>query len=205
MEKIKKQLNFWRGTIVKRIKRVKIEKPHIEDVFLAFLIIFSLTFSAFLFGIGKQIQETLQMEIKIKSDFEKKVSRMVANHPIETMIPFIVQKDKNVAAYLVAIAKKESNWGIYHPEKNGRECFNYWGYRGSYNQTDSGYSCFRNREQAVNVVGGRIRELLDQNIKTPSEMAIWKCGNTCETHDPESVAKWIEDVDLYYKKTSQLL
>ncbi len=193
--------------IKKYFKNIKFDKPKIEDVFFVFLLVFSLTFSAMLFGIGKQLQEEnrSQKASELPSQFEKDMKLMVSGHPIERMIPFIAKQDKFVAAYMIAIAKKESNWGKYHPEKNGKECFNYWGYRGTYNQTASGYSCFKNPKQAVNVVSERIQELIDQEINTPGEMVVWKCGRECSQHSPYSVNKWIEDVDLYYKKTSSLL
>jgi hypothetical protein len=105
-----------------------------------------------------------------------------------------------VAAFLVAIAKKESNWGMFSPKKNGRDCYNYWGYRGSYNQTKSGYSCFDSPKQAVKVVGNRIEELVANNIDTPQEMLLWKCGQRCSAKTSNGAAKWVRDVDLYYKK-----
>ena len=105
-----------------------------------------------------------------------------------------------MAADLVAIAKKESNWWKYSPQKDGKSCYNYWGYRGSYNQTRSGYSCFDSPKQAVDEVGGRMAELIDQEINTPQKMVVWKCGRICSAHDPYSVNKWIQDVDLYYNK-----
>ncbi len=126
--------------------------------------------------------------------------KLVAGHPIEKMLSFIYQEDKKVAAYLVAIGNKESKWGTYSPQKEGRDCYNYWGYRGSYNQTDSGYSCFDSPEQAVKEVGGRIERLLAQNIDTPSEMVVWKCGSDCSWDNPAAVNKWIADVDYYYRK-----
>jgi hypothetical protein len=104
----------------------------------------------------------------------------------------------------VAIAKKESNWGKRSPVKSGRDCYNYWGYRGGYNMTDSGYSCFDSPEQAVQEVGDRIEKLLSQQINTPSRMIVWKCGRTCAGHDPAGVAKWISDVEHYYNKLAYL-
>ena len=211
MKKIKKQFANWRKRIKKKTHKilaenVEIKTPSLEDCAFAFLIIFSLTFSALLFGIGSQIQneEFLQKSVPATTKFEKNISLMVSNHPIESMIPYIAQKDKKVAAYMVAIAKKESNWGKYSPQKNGRGCFNYWGYRGTYNQTASGYSCFKNPRQAVNVVGGRIEDLLKQNINTPSEMVVWKCGQDCSGQDAESVEKWIKDVAYYHEKVESV-
>lgn len=135
-----------------------------------------------------------------ESEEETKAREMVAGHPIEGMLEYIYKKDKKVAAYLLAIGNKESKWGTYSPKKNGRDCYNYWGYRGSYNQTDSGYSCFDSPEQAVEEVGGKIERLLAQNINTPSEMVVWKCGSSCKGHNPQDVRKWISDVDYYYSR-----
>lgn len=124
---------------------------------------------------------------------------MVKGHPMEAMISRIAQKDKTVAAFLIGIAKKESDWGTYSPKKDGRDCYNYWGYRGGYNSTDSGYSCFDSPEQAVDVVGDRLSDLIAKKIDTPARMVVWKCGSTCAGHDPVAVKKWISDVDAYYQ------
>jgi hypothetical protein len=125
---------------------------------------------------------------------------LVKAHPIVVMIPWIAEQDKEVAAYLIGIAKKESDWGKHAPQKNGRDCFNYWGYRGGYKATDSGYSCFDDPKQAVEVVGGRIKSLIFKKIKTPAQMVVWKCGQNCAGHKPADVKKWISDVSLYYDK-----
>lgn len=145
---------------------------------------------------------------KIKKDNPKKkesteaaiYTEMVNGHPIEEMISEISKQDKKVAAFLISIAKKESNWGKHSPKKNGKDCYNYWGYRGKYNATDSGYSCFDNPEQAVKVVGERIEDLIGQEINTPEKMIVWKCGRSCSWDNPASVQKWISDVGLYYYK-----
>jgi len=129
-----------------------------------------------------------------------KISELVSNHPLEKMAVWIGRKNENVASFLVAIAKKESNWGLHSPKKNGRDCFNYWGYRGTYNQTNSGYSCFDSPEQAVDVVGGRIEELISQGINTPEKMLVWKCGSSCASHNPQDVRKWVADVSMYLNK-----
>jgi hypothetical protein len=137
-----------------------------------------------------------------KSSHERKYQELIAGSPLEKMLPFIAQRDNETASFLIAIAKKESDWGKYSPKKAGRDCFNYWGYRGTYNQTDSGYSCFDSPEQAIAVVGERIRELLDKKIDTAEKMVVWKCGSTCAGHDPAGVRKWISDVALYYGKAN---
>lgn len=169
--------------------------------FFLFLLVF-LAFSVF---IVMTIRERwIKNQTVPLSQLEIKIDQMVTGHPIEAMVPFIAQKNQEVAAFLVAIAKKESNWGEHTPKKDGRECFNYWGYRGSYNPTNSGYSCFDSPEQAVAEVGGRIEELLSQKINTPREMVVWKCGSDCEAAGGQAAArKWIRDVDYYFRKINK--
>lgn len=129
------------------------------------------------------------------------IQELVKDKPMAAMVDAVAQRDLETAAYLVAIAKKESNLGKFSPKKDGRDCYNYWGFRGSYNQTDSGYSCFDSPEQAVAVVGDRIQYLaqLDKR-KTPAQMVIWKCGSSCAGFGSYDVRKWISDVDYYYDK-----
>lgn len=150
---------------------------------------------------GERFKKYEYVTVKLPTAMERKIGKMVAGQPIAEMTSYIAKKDKTVAAYLVAIAKKESNWGKFSPQKDDRDCHNYWGYRGTYNQTASGYSCFDSPEQAVNVVGGRISDLVNKNIDTPKAMALaWKCGWDCSGHDPASVTKWVSDVSYYYQK-----
>lgn len=144
-----------------------------------------------------------QKEKEIRKDAEVKNGKyydLVVSHPIEEMLPYISKCDSKTASFLIAIAKKESNWGKHAPQKANKDCYNYWGYRGTYNQTDSGYSCFDSPEQAIAVVGERIRDLIEKEIDTPEEMIIWKCGSSCAGHDPAGVRKWISDVAMYYEK-----
>ena len=135
-----------------------------------------------------------------KSNREYLYEDILAGYPMQEMTSEIAKKDKDVSAFLIAIAKKESNWGKHSPQKNGKSCYNYWGYRGSYNATDSGYSCFDNPTQAISVVGGRIEDLINQTIDTPEKMVVWKCGRSCSWGNPTAVKKWISDVSLYYHK-----
>lgn len=125
---------------------------------------------------------------------------LVHGSPMEEMVDEIAKKDKIVAAFLIGIARKESSWGEHSPKKNGKNCFNYWGYKGGQNPTASGYSCFDSPEQAVSVVGGRIGELVEKKINTPERMIVWKCGSSCAGHDPAGVKKWISDVSSYFYK-----
>jgi hypothetical protein len=186
----------------KRKEMPKKKSLTLEDTLFFILVIFSLTFGALVFGIGEKMKGEVIAVVpqKIPSTLEKNINQLVSDYPIKKMSPYIANEDKKVAAFLVAIAKKESNWGKYSPKKNGKECYNYWGYRGTYNQTASGYSCFDSPAQAVGVVGDRIEELVNQQIDTPKKMIVWKCGATCAGHGEYSVNKWIQDVDLYFNK-----
>lgn len=145
-----------------------------------------------------------QLEIKETKEEDKskkdKYLSFVKDYPIAEMVPYISQQDKTTAAFLIGIAKKESDWGKHSPSKNGRNCYNYWGYKGGYNLTSSGYSCFDSPEQAVEEVGGRITELINKDVNTPQKMLVWKCGASCAGHDPEGVRKWVSDVSLYFYK-----
>jgi hypothetical protein len=183
-------------------KILKRKLPPLEDVLFVIFFLFSITFGVLLFGIGEKIKNEKPDVIiqRVPSKLEREISQLVSDRPIQKMVPYIASQDKDVAAYLVAIAKKESDWGKYSPKKDGKECYNYWGYRGTYNQTRSGYSCFDSPRQAVRVVGERIGELIDRDINTPGEMVVWKCGWTCAEHSSYSVDKWIQDVDMYYRK-----
>lgn len=168
---------------------------------ISFIFIFFL-FGSVLFLAGEKAKnEKYEIaNIRYPSKTERNINKLISDQPIRKMIPFIAEKNKMTAAYLIAIAKKESNWGKYSPKKYGRDCYNYWGYRGTYNQTLSGYSCFDSPEQAVDVVGNRIGELVNQQIDTPREMVVWKCGASCANFDAYSVKKWIADVDFYFQK-----
>ena len=131
---------------------------------------------------------------------EEEYRRLTVGYPIEQMASAMSEEDSETAAFLLGIAKKESDWGKHTPKKNGQECYNYWGYRGKENPTESGYSCFDSPEQAVSIVGGRIKKLIDEGLDTPERMIVWKCGSSCSGHDPAGVQKWISDVKTYYNK-----
>jgi hypothetical protein len=131
--------------------------------------------------------------------FEEEVADMVKDYPIEEMLPYIFEQDRDVATYLIAIGKKESAWGKRVPVLNGGDCYNYWGYRGVRDKMGTGgHTCFDSREDAVKTVGKRIKTLLqDKKLNTPAEMVIWKCGSSCAGHKPQDVRKWISDVQMY--------
>jgi hypothetical protein len=136
----------------------------------------------------------------IETDKKKEtLNKMLGGYPMEKMIPYLAGRDEKTAAFLVAIAKKESSWGQHAPSKSGRDCYNYWGYKGSYNLA-MGYSCFDSPEHAIKVVGDKIDDLIAKKIDTPARMVVWKCGSSCAGHSPESVQSWIGTVDMYLKK-----
>ena len=130
---------------------------------------------------------------------EDKLKEIIKGYPIFEMIPYLVERDEKTAALLVAIARKESTWGVHAPSKNGQDCYNYWGYKGNYNLV-KGYSCFDSPKQAVEVVGDKIDQLIAKKIDTPEELVVWKCGSSCAGHDPESVHSWVKSVREYWEK-----
>ena len=127
---------------------------------------------------------------------------MTAGYPIEYMSTSIAKYDRKVAALIVGIAKKESNWGKRVPRSDdGAGCFNYWGFKGAGSRgVAMGHGCFGSPEEAVEKVGNRIAELVElRSTSEPKNFTIWKCGSSCATHSPESVRKWVSDVDQYYR------
>lgn len=151
-------------------------------------------------------QKGIDQEILVKNNLEEGIKEITKNHPIEEMAPFIANYDKRIAALIVGIAKKESNWGFHSPSKNGRTCYNYWGYKGQGSRgVAMGYGCFDSPKEAVDAIGGRIDELVNKKkIDTPQKMVVWKCGSSCAGHDPSGVRKWISDVSIYFNKINNI-
>jgi hypothetical protein len=135
-----------------------------------------------------------------EEEYQTKVRELVKDYPIEAMLPYIFEKDRMIAAFLIGIAKKESNWGKRVPVLEGQDCFNYWGYRGVRRMMGTGgHTCFNSRKDAVETVARRIEKLAySEKLNTPEKMILWKCGFTCAGHSRESVKKWISDVDMYF-------
>lgn len=151
-------------------------------------------------------QEVLPKEV-VQEDAEKNLERdvfsLVQGYPMEAMASAIAKQDRKVAAFLVGIAKKESDWGKHVPTKDGKDCYNYWGYKGAGSLGQGmGYACFESPEEAITIVGGRLFTLvIEKENETPREMVIWKCGSrSCAGHAPGSAEKWISDVTVYYSK-----
>ena len=145
-------------------------------------------------------------DYKDDADSEKKLKEnileMVKGTPMEKMAPFIAKQDRIVAAFLVAIAKKESSWGVHVPVLNGEDCYNYWGYRGIREKMGTGgHTCFDSPKDAVETVAKRVDFLVNSEKRnTPEKLKVWKCGYDCSWDDPSAVRKWINDVDYYFKK-----
>ncbi|MEK7181745.1 MAG: hypothetical protein AAB519_00285 [Patescibacteria group bacterium] len=137
--------------------------------------------------------------------YQENVRTMVKDYPIEEMLPYIFEQDRVVAAFLIGIAKKESNWGKRVPVLDGQDCFNYWGYRGQRRMMGSGgHTCFNSRKDAVETVAKRLDKLVNsEQLNTPEKLVVWKCGFSCAGHSRESVKKWISDVDMYYEQLKE--
>ncbi len=140
-----------------------------------------------------------------KEKYEESIRDMVKGYPIEAMLPYIFAEDRLTAAFLIGIAKKESNWGKRIPVLEGQDCFNYWGYRGVRRMMGSGgHTCFNSRQDAVKTVSTRLNKLIhSEKLDTPEKMIVWKCGFSCQGHSRESVKKWISDVDMYFSQLSE--
>jgi len=136
-----------------------------------------------------------------KNSFEGKIKTMTKGYPIEKMAPEIARQDKIVAAFLVGIAKKESDWGKHVPVLEGKDCYNYWGFRAQREKMGTGgHTCFDSRSDAVTSVAKRIKNIIEkEKIKTPEGMVtVWKCGYDCSWDSPGAVKKWVKDVDGYF-------
>ena len=140
-----------------------------------------------------------QFETVKTEELEGEIMKIVANSPMEKMAPLIAKQDRKVAAFLIGIAKKESNLGRRVPVLNGQDCYNYWGYRGVRDRMGTGgHTCFDSPEDAIATVGGRLQRLVQSDVDTPAEMVLWKCGSNCASDSGAS--KWINDVNMYFQK-----
>lgn len=135
-----------------------------------------------------------------KNDLKEDVSKIVKNTPMAAMVDSISEKPRPVAAFIVGIAMKESKFGVYSPKKGGRDCYNYWGFKGGGKTVAGGYTCFSSPDEAVDAVGGKIEKLVARGVKTPAQMIGWKCGSSCAGHGAENVRKWISDVGVNFYK-----
>ncbi len=166
----------------------------------------ALLVSGLLLGGSNQVQAISIPAETISPDqlrLQRDVAKMVKGYPIEEMLPYITQHDRDTAAFIVGLAKKESNWGKRVPvTENGEDCYNYWGYRGEGSRGIAmGHGCFGSKREAVRVISARIDTLMrEYNRDTAEELVVWKCGYTCAGQNNESVEKWISDVGYYADK-----
>jgi hypothetical protein len=128
------------------------------------------------------------------------VAGIVKNTPMAAMIDSISDQDRTVAAFIVGIAMKESKFGVYSPKMGGRDCYNYWGFKGGGKTTAGGYSCFATPEDAVSAVGKKIEKMVAKGVHTPAQAISWKCGSSCAGHGAANVQKWISDVAINFNK-----
>lgn len=149
-----------------------------------------------------EYQKNLKDNAEKKSDngLKEDVAAIVKNTPMSAMAEAISQKSRPVAAFIVGIAMKESKFGVYSPKLAGRDCYNYWGFKGGGKITSGGYSCFSSPEQAIDAVGGKIEKMVAKGVQTPAQAISWKCGSSCAGHGDENVRKWISDVAINFNK-----
>lgn len=174
-----------------------------QGLMLAFLssVVFLIGFSVTL--VGHIPEEAIVVPtVHRKTALEEDIVSLVKGYPIESMSGEIARHDRRVAAFMIAIAKKESNWGKRIPVLDGKDCYNYWGFREVRDRMGSGgHTCFENKRDAVRSVSRRIETLMyEYDRDTPQEMIVWKCGYSCDGHSDVSVDKWIRDVDYYFRK-----
>jgi hypothetical protein len=177
-----------------------------HNAFFGTFLFIAVVMTGLLFASGRQIAniEVVAPQTDIRQALlESRIQRMVTGHPIEQMSEIIAKENKTTAAFLIGIAKKESNWGKRVPRaEDGSDCFNYWGYRGAGSRGIAmGHGCFGSPEEAVGIVGGRLDTFVNEyKFRTAEEMVVWKCGWSCDGHSNQSVKKWIADVGYYTRK-----
>ncbi len=190
---------------IQKVKKKIVNSVHIIKMVLMTAIIISvgsLIFNTELVRLFSKVHKIFESTKQIDKDLEFKIKKITKDYPIEAMATEIAKQDEEVAAFLVAIAKKESGWGNYTPKYKGKECYNYWGFRRKRLLMGSGgHTCFDNPVDAVNTVANRIEDLIAKGIDTPREMVIWKCGSRCSSD--RGARKWIADVRFYYNKMTE--
>ncbi len=165
---------------------------------------------------AKEIEEEekriVEEEIKIAEEaleqerqrvLAEKLAIMLEGHPMAEMADEIAKQDQKVAALIVGIGRKESNWGKRSPSKDGQDCFNYWGYKTSGSRGQAlGHACFGSREEAVATIAKRISYFVHETGRdTPAKIVVWKCGSSCAATGGQAAAnKWISDVQIYYNQ-----
>ena len=182
----------------------EMDSGHGRILILIILIIFFATFMLLdLMQRKPEEAPVIIQKIQKNAALEKDIKEMVQGYPIEKMTPYIIKENPKTAMFLVAIAKKESAWGKRHPVLDGKDCFNYWGFRLKAERMGSGgHTCFDSPQEAVKIVASRIDELvINEKIDNPNKMIVWKCGYACQNRPKDaSEKKWIKDVGYYYNE-----
>lgn len=177
-----------------------------DNVFYGVFLSLAVLVTGLLYADGQQIAATdfVAPQGNVRQlALENRVRTLVTGFPIEGMSSIISKQNKTTAAFLVGIAKKESNWGKRVPRADdGSDCFNYWGYRGAGSRGIAmGHGCFGSPEEAVGIVGGRLDTFVNEyHFRTAQDLIVWKCGWSCAGHSNTSVKKWISDVGYYTEK-----
>lgn len=139
-----------------------------------------------------------------QQQLERDILAIVKGYPIESMAPYIAEQDRIVAAFIVAIARQESTWGLHQPVLDGKVCDNLWGYRGVRERMGTGgHTCFDSQQDAVATVAKRIQYLVEEEgLDTPKKMVnVWKCGGDCEATGGQAAAdRWVVNVNEIFAK-----
>jgi hypothetical protein len=168
----------------------------------SYVILFKQHYREVFFAQKTHLKEKTPQEME-KENLKKELKLIVKGYPIERMIPYIAEKDRETVAYLIGIAKKESAWGERRPVLLGKDCYNYWGFRAQRERMGSGgHTCFDSPREAVAVVSKRIAEIIKRNdAESARDLLVWKCGSDCSvTGGQDAANKWAEDVDFYAKQ-----
>lgn len=189
-----------------RMKEKAVEKYAHEHPLMFFALVFNVFVIVVIFVSNAMIDDLdslVAQKILFKKpnlELQREIEEMLEGYPMVTMAPYIASENREVAAYLIAIGKKESAWGKRAPKLGGKDCYNYWGFRRKRDRMGSGgHTCFDSPEDAVRTVAWRINRLIKKGHDTPSEMIVWKCGD-CTGPEAAGAEKWIQDVNLYYQK-----
>jgi hypothetical protein len=103
------------------------------------------------------------------------IEKLLKGSPMTAMAPVIAEQDTEIAALIVGIARKESQWGVRSPRKNGSDCFNYWGFKGAGGRgVGMGHACFATREEAVEKIAKRLEKLVKQRGTSTFESPVVK-------------------------------
>jgi len=200
--KIKKGKNIIKKGATKYGKQI-VRYKHYIKMFLMTVVIITMGVVIFHEELGRTvaiIHDYFMPPKEVNLELKNKIEKITDGYPIKNMSSEIAKQDEEVAAFLIAIAKKESNWGKRTPKFKGKECYNYWGFRRKrFLMGSGGHTCFNSPEDAVKTVANRIENLVAKGVDTPQEMVLWKCGN-CTGPARIGAQKWITDVQLYYNK-----